>query len=90
MKNQALFSPKDKSKKLKCPRLQFLFGALRVEATHLTARPLAHNTCSNIAMYAVGFNPFQTSYPFCSIMQTVQTQLRYCRMQCFIMVYTFS
>ena len=30
MKNQALFSSKDKSKKLKCPQLQFLFGALRV------------------------------------------------------------
>ena len=29
MKNQALFSSKDKSKKLKCPLLQFLFGALR-------------------------------------------------------------
>ena len=30
MKNQAIFSSKDKSKKLKCPLLQFLFGALRV------------------------------------------------------------
>ena len=30
MKNQALFSSKDKSKKFKCPLLQFLFGALRV------------------------------------------------------------
>ena len=30
MKNQALFSLKDKSKKLKCRPLQFLFGALRV------------------------------------------------------------
>ena len=29
MKNQALFSSKDKSKKLKC--VQFLFGALRVK-----------------------------------------------------------
>ena len=32
MKNQALFSSKDKSKKLKCHLLQFLFGALRVKA----------------------------------------------------------
>ena len=32
MKNQALFSSKDKSKKLKCRLLQFLFGALRVNA----------------------------------------------------------
>ena len=31
MKNQALFSFKDKSKKLKCRLLQFLFGALRVK-----------------------------------------------------------
>ena len=30
MKNQALFWLKDKSKKLKCRLLQFLFGALRV------------------------------------------------------------
>ena len=33
MKNQALFSSKDKSKKLKCRLLQFLFGALRVDST---------------------------------------------------------
>ena len=31
MKNQALFSSEDKSKKLKCRLLQFLFGALRVK-----------------------------------------------------------
>ena len=31
MKNQALLSLKDKSKKLKCCLLQFLFGALRVK-----------------------------------------------------------
>ena len=30
MKNQALFSSKDKSRKLKCHLLQFLFGTLRV------------------------------------------------------------
>ena len=30
MKNQVLFSSKDKSKKLKCRLLQFLFGASRV------------------------------------------------------------
>ena len=33
IKNQALFSLKDKSKKLKCRLLQFLFGALRVIVT---------------------------------------------------------
>ena len=31
MKNQALFFLKDKSKKLKCLLLQFLFGALKVK-----------------------------------------------------------
>ena len=31
MKNQALFSSKDKSKKLKCRLLQILFGTLRVK-----------------------------------------------------------
>ena len=31
MNNQALFSLKDKSKKLKCRLLQFLFGAFRVK-----------------------------------------------------------
>ena len=31
MKNQALISSKDKSKKLKCRLLQFLFGTLRVK-----------------------------------------------------------
>ena len=30
MENQALFSLKDKNKKLKCRLLQFLLGALRV------------------------------------------------------------
>ena len=33
MKHQALFSFKDKSKKLKCRLLQFLFGALRVNGS---------------------------------------------------------
>ena len=31
MKNQALFSSKDKSKQLKCSLLQFMFGALMVK-----------------------------------------------------------
>ena len=33
MKNEALFSSKDKSKKLKCLLLQVLFGALKVKLT---------------------------------------------------------
>ena len=32
MKNQAIFSSKDKSKKLKCRLMQFLFGALWVKS----------------------------------------------------------
>ena len=35
MKNQALFSSKDKSEKLKCHLLQFLFGTLRVKGKNL-------------------------------------------------------
>ena len=38
-KNQALFSSKDKSKKLKCHLLQFLFGALRVNYCHRDYSP---------------------------------------------------
>ena len=37
MKNQALFSSKDKRKKLKCRLLQFLFGALRVNTKFNTS-----------------------------------------------------
>ena len=33
MKNQTLFSSKDKNKKLKCRLLQFLLGALRVKVS---------------------------------------------------------
>ena len=35
MKNQAFFSSKDKSKKLKCRLLQVLFGALRVDIQNI-------------------------------------------------------
>ena len=37
MINQALFSSKDKSKKINCHLLQFLFGTLRVKRTETTA-----------------------------------------------------
>ena len=36
MKNQVLFSSKNKSKKLKCCLLQLFFGALRVNPFNLT------------------------------------------------------
>ena len=35
MKNEALFSLKNKNKKLKCRLLQFLFGAIRVKTVPL-------------------------------------------------------
>ena len=44
MKNQALFSSKDKSKKLKCRLLQFLFGALRFKSIHRVSN--SHNDVS--------------------------------------------
>ena len=37
MKNRALFSSKDKSKKIKFRLLQFLYGALRVKTTVVQA-----------------------------------------------------
>ena len=37
MKNQVLFSSNDKSKKLKCHLLQFLFGTLRVNPSLLSS-----------------------------------------------------
>ena len=42
MKHQALFSSKDKSKKLKCCRLQFLFGALRVKKNYACPGQTVH------------------------------------------------
>ena len=48
MKNQALFSSKDKSKKLKFRLLQFLFGALRVadnEAWYVCMQLHFRDTC---------------------------------------------
>ena len=48
MKNQELFSSKDKSKRLKCGLLQFLFGALKLSYWQLCHRGsqaiyVAHN-----------------------------------------------
>ena len=45
MKNQALFSLKDKSKKLKCRLLQFLFGALRVKMYGAQVTDITTSTC---------------------------------------------
>ena len=42
MKHQALFSSKDKSKKLKCRLLQFLCGALRIKMNRYTSIVFYH------------------------------------------------
>ena len=45
MKNQALFSSKDKSKKLKCCPLQFLCGILRIKHVKMSTvqlEPILH------------------------------------------------
>ena len=47
MKNQALFSSKDKSKKLKCCLLQFLFGNLRVNVRPFSFRLLSIRIAKN-------------------------------------------
>ena len=46
MKNQALFSSKDKSKKIQCRLLQFLFDALRVKV--VTVLP---QECSLLSLF---------------------------------------
>ena len=45
MKNQALFSLKDKSRKLKCRLLQFLFGPLRVKQCSFEQTLAMHLLC---------------------------------------------
>ena len=45
MKNQALFSSKDKSKKLKCHLVQFLIGA---EDSNDNSWAVAHNELPNM------------------------------------------
>ena len=54
MKNQALFSSKDKSKKLKCRLLQFLFGALRINL-------YKHNSTKQKKQHGSGSNWFCNS-----------------------------
>ena len=45
MKNQALFSSKDKNKNLECCLLQFLCGALRVQFSPTVDFHVLFNTC---------------------------------------------
>ena len=51
MKNQALFSSKDKNKKLKCCLLQFLFGALRVNSAMQTQKRQGGLICAILHVY---------------------------------------
>ena len=59
MKNQDLFSSKDKSKKLKCRLLQFLFSPLRVNPIALRKAKIVYNfglsECSrvNVSGFAI-------------------------------------
>ena len=50
MKNQILFSLKDKSKNLKCRLLQFLFGTLRV-INALRAKPQDFILCRFVYVF---------------------------------------
>ena len=74
MKNQALFSLKDKSKKLKCRLLQFLFGTLRVNFEHFfslhTQEGLFVHSCFEFLKY-----------------RKTKLNLQLCRERCKNMVY---
>ena len=64
MINQALFSSKDKSKKLKCRLLQFLFGALRVKKTEHKVCYIPPQKKLNIALDKVHWNVKLVNYFF--------------------------
>ena len=51
MKNQAFLSLKDKSKKIKCRLLQFLFGALRVKV--IQKQPIHKDYCKEMLSAAI-------------------------------------
>ena len=55
MKNLALFSLKDKSKKLKCCLLQFLFSALRVNTSIVYPNESAENELPHLGLYCLPF-----------------------------------
>ena len=59
MKNQALFSSKDKSKKLKCRLLQFLLGTLRIK----NSAPMGRETKMKMAeLLPLDVYPFNFFY----------------------------
>ena len=70
MKNQAFFSSKDKSKKLKCRLLQFLFGAFRVNIERPCRKQLQQNqrtrpvSCLRLIQFVCCLFVFWFSGPF--------------------------
>ena len=60
MKNQALFSSKDKSKKLKCLLLQFLFGALRVKRRVSSSKYSSDKAVSLVKMSHISCDRIKT------------------------------
>ena len=69
MKHQVLFSSKDKSEKLKCRLLQFLFGALRVNSINTMIKYmfiLPHNFDKKVStkVYAMAYSavPDETAH----------------------------
>ena len=68
MKNQALFSSKDKSKNLKCCLLQFLFGALRVNFYNTLYQCYNGTQCQMLLFKSVKchFTIFQNFFFFCA------------------------
>ena len=66
MKNQALFSSKVKSKKIKCRLLQFLFGALRGKAQSRRLCALNNN------LYVSIFSKFQNKKMLCQAFERVK------------------
>ena len=72
MKDQALFSTKDKSKKIKCRLLQFLFGALRV---NIYERQDKYVKISGASFKVKGYACREATLPFLSpFSMTVNTE----------------
>ena len=76
MKNQALFSSKDKSEKLNCRLLLFLFGTIRVKAPEMKV-PVVH---FNYNVVHFTYNVVHFTY---SVVQT-----KWLIMSCLISIYT--
>ena len=73
MKNQALFSSKDKSKKLKCRLLQFLFGNLRIICySNITVKILKIGTPEIITIIVLQLEQLDFTVQYC--VQKMQTE----------------